>query len=57
MAINNSKSKQSPFLLKLQQAYMYGTITKVIRESMVRELHVCNNICLTIFVPLVIAVS
>ena len=34
-----------------------GTITKVIRESMVRELHVCNNICLTIFVPLVIVVS
>ena len=34
-----------------------GTITKVIPESMVRELHVCSNICLTIFVPLVIAVS
>ena len=34
-----------------------GTITKVIRERMVRELHVCNNICLTIFVPLVIVVS
>ena len=30
-----------------------GTITKVIPESMVRELHVCSNICLTIFVPLV----
>ena len=32
-----------------------GTITKVTLESMVRELHVCNNICLTIFVPLAIA--
>ena len=27
-----------------------GTITKVIPESMVRELHVWCNICLTIFV-------
>ena len=26
-----------------------GTITKVTQESMVRELNVCNNICLTIF--------
>ena len=26
-----------------------GAITKVTRESMVRELHVCNSICLTIF--------
>ena len=32
-------------------------IKKVIQKSMVRELHVYNNICLTIFVPLVIVVS
>ena len=42
---------------KMQDVGQDGTITKVIRESMVRELHVCNNICLTIFVTLVIAVS
>ena len=34
-----------------------GTITKKPQESMVRKLHVCNNICLTIFVPPVIVVS
>ena len=32
-----------------------GTVTKVTLESMVRELHLCNNICLIIFVPLAIA--
>ena len=31
-----------------------GTVTKVTRGSMVRELHVCSNICLTIFVPLTV---
>ena len=34
-----------------------GTITKVILESRVRELHVCSNICLTIFVLQAIVVS
>ena len=34
-----------------------GTTIKVTLESMVRELHVCNNIYLTIFVPLATAAS
>ena len=34
-----------------------GTTTKESLESMIRRLHACNNICLTIFVPLAIAVS
>ena len=33
------------------------TITKVTWESMIRDLHTGNNICLTIFVPLAIAFS
>ena len=34
-----------------------GTTTNVTLESTVRELNVCNNICLTIFAPLTIAAS
>ena len=34
-----------------------GTLTKMTLASMVCELHVCNNICLTIFVPLVIVAT
>ena len=33
------------------------TVIKVILESMIKELHVRNNIDLTIFAPLVIAAS
>ena len=31
-----------------------GTITKMARERLVKELYVCNNIFLTIFVPLAV---
>ena len=41
---------------RLTSSSQDGTIKKVTQESMVRELYVCNNIFLTIFVLLATAV-
>ena len=49
--------KCSMFGRLLTSSGLDGTITKDILESRVRELHVCSNICLTIFVLQAIVVS
>ena len=41
---------------RLTSSSQDGTIKKVTQESMAKELYVCNNICLTIFVLLATAV-
>ena len=40
----------------LTSSRLNKTITKMTSESMVRDLHLCNNVCLVIVVPLAIAV-